>query len=125
MVMKVFFVDDRLGEILSLWGRSGCANDHELLPLEPFVSIERTRELVEILQPDVVLVGHGLSVPGVTGSDVVRALSTSGYLGTIIANSGGGIEPFERDGVHINLNINRNPQNLQEILGQLSRKENV
>ena len=114
--MKILFVDDRLGEIMSLWERSGCLNDHELLPLEPFRSTERTCELVTTYQPDVVFVGFGLGVPHITGADVIRALHSQGFKGEIIGNSGGGTAQFEHEGINLNHSINRNPTNLKDIL---------
>lgn len=117
---KILFVDDRLGEVIRQWEYSGCASDHELLPLEPFDSIERTRQMVQALVPDMVLVGHGLGKSfRVTGSDVIRALRKEGYAGYIVANSGGGLELFSHDGVEVHDSANRKPDDLKRIVDVL------
>lgn len=116
MRAKVLFVDDRLGEIVRLWQLSGCESDYELLPLEPFDSIERTSQRVDTLKPEVVLVGFGLGKPDVTGADVIRALRQGGFSGIIIANSGGGIEQFNQAGTSVDGSVDRNPQKLKSIL---------
>lgn len=113
---KVMFVDDRLAEIIRQWDRSGCASNYELVPLEPFISIERTREIVQVFQPDVLLVGYGLSNSTTTGADVIRVLRQEGYTGRIIANSGGGAEQFRQAGIELAETANRNPQRLAEML---------
>lgn len=124
---KILFVDDRLGEVMRQWDLSGCASNHELLPLEPFESIERTCQMVETLKPDVVLVGYGLGKPDITGADVIRSLRQEGYSGYIVANSGGGAEQFDRAGVKVDGSANREPPNLKTIVEnyreQLHRKE--
>ena len=114
--MKILFVDDRLEEIISLWERSGCASNHELLPLEPFQSIERTCELVRTHLPDVIFIGFGLGCPHTTGVDVIRALRKQGCSGEIVGNSGGGKTQFENKGIILNRNINRNSTTLKETI---------
>lgn len=101
---------------MSLWERSGAINVHELLPLEPFRSIERTCELVTIHQPDVIFIGFGLGIPTLTGADVIRALHKQGFKGEIIGNSGGGTTQFEHEGIDLKKTINRNPKKLKAIL---------
>lgn len=113
---KVLFVDDRPSEINRLWQQSGCESNHELLPVEPFETIERTCQIVHTCQPDIVLVGYGLGKPNITGADVVLALRKDGYRGQIVANSGGGPEQFKRDGVQVDASTNRNFTNLRNIL---------
>ena len=119
---KVLFVDDRLGEVIRQWQLSDCASNHELLPLEPFDSIERTCQMVDTLEPNVVLVGYGLGKPDITGADVVRSLRQRGYNGNIIANSGGGAEPFNRAGVEVDGTANRNPRDLKMIVDNLTER---
>lgn len=119
---KVLFVDDRLDEVICQWQLSGCANNHELITLELFVSIERTCQMVSTFKPNVVVVGYGLGKPDVTGADVVRALRERGYNGYIVANSGGGIEQFDRAGVKIDGTANRNPRDLKEIMDNLAER---
>jgi len=119
---KILFVDDRLNEIIRQWKLSGCASNHELLPLEPFDSIERTCRLVKDFEPDVVLIGCGLGKPDITGADVIRSLRQGGYNGHIIANSGGGAEQFNRGGVEIDGSANRNPHNLKTIVNNLAER---
>lgn len=121
--MNVLFVDDRPEEIFSLWNRSGCDRGHELLPIECFRSIERVLELVEQFQPDVILVGHGIGSMTVTGVEVMVALQNSGYPGQLVANSGGGIGGFTRNGVQVQYSVDRNAQKLTALLAQLSRKD--
>ena len=118
---RVLFVDDRLGEVIRQWELSGCASNHELLPLEPFDSIERTSQMVKDFQPDVVLVGYGLGKSDVTGRDVVLALRNEGYQGRIIANSGAGMEQFRRAGVSVDGSANRRACDLLEIMGNQGR----
>lgn len=113
--MKILFVDDRMESIKSLWESSGCANYHELLPLEPFRSVERTCELVTTHQPDVIFIGFGLGAHPITGADVISALQEQGFKGEIIGNSGGGSSPFEQQNIHIR-HINRQSQQLKQIL---------
>ena len=119
---KVLFVDDRLNEIIYQWRLSGCGNNHELLPLEPFDSIERTCQIVDTLKPNVVLVGYGLGKPDITGADVVRSLRQGGYNGNIIANSGDGVEQFNRAGVEVDETANRNPHDLKTIVDNLTER---
>jgi hypothetical protein len=119
---KVLFVDDRPGEILHQWQLSGCASDHVMLPLEPFDSIERTCQMVNALEPDLVLVGYGLGKPDITGADVVSSLRQGGYLGSIIANSGGGAEQFNRAGVEVDGTANRNPRELKTVVDNLTER---
>lgn len=116
---KILFVDDRLDEVIRQWQLSGCANNHELLPLEPFGSIERTCQMVDILNPDMVLIGYGLGKPGITGADVVRSLRQRGYGGCIVANSGGGVEQFNRSGVEVDGTANRNHCDLKTVVNNL------
>jgi len=117
---KVLFVDDRLGEVIRQWQLSGCASNHELLPLEPFDSIERTCQMVNTLEPNVVLVGYGLGKLDITGADVVRSLRQGGYSGYIVANSGGGAEQFNRAGVKVDGTANRNPRDLKMVEDNLT-----
>lgn len=119
---KILFVDDRLGEVIRQWKLSGCASDHELLPLEPFDSIERTCQMVDDHKPHVVLVGYGLGKPDITGADVIRSLRQGGYNGNIIANSGGGMHQFNRAGVEVDGTADRNPRDLKMILDNLTER---
>lgn len=64
---KVLFIDGKMDEVKQQWEESGCGKDHELLPLEPFVSIERTYELIANLKPDVIVVGFDLNPPKIEG----------------------------------------------------------
>ena len=115
---RVMFVDDRPDEVIRLWELSGCETGHDLLPLEPFDSIERTCQLADESRPDFIFVGYGLSRRNVTGADVIRALRTRGYMGQIVANSGGGAEQFAEAGVEVNAVADRQPEKLAEILKQ-------
>jgi hypothetical protein len=113
---KVLFVDDRLGEIIRQWELSGCASNHELLPLEPFDSVERTCQVAEQLQPDIVIIGFGLSKPNANGAEVIRSLRNQGYAGYFVANSGGGAARFSEAGVEVNASADRQPEKLAEAL---------
>jgi len=119
-MFRILFVDDRLGEVIRQWQLSGCASNHELLLLEPFVSIEQTCQMVNVLEPDIVLVGYGLGKPDITGADVIRSLREGGYSGHIIANSGGGAEQFNRAGVKVDGTANRNPRDLKMVVDNLT-----
>ena len=120
--MRVLFVDDRPIEIRSLWERAGLdSGTLEVLPLVPFESVEQVLELVADCHPDVIVVGHGLGKYPITGSDVVRALQETCYHGCIIGNSGGGAIAFERDGVLLDGNVDRNPKQLQQLLNMIVR----
>lgn len=120
---KVMFVDDRLDEVTRQWCSSGCANDHELMPLEPFTSIERTCQLVQSFEPDVVLIGYGLGHATTTGADVIHALRTEGYNGCIVANSGGDMKQFERSGQIPDGSANRTPHGLWKAVHQLTKEQ--
>ncbi|MBT3210793.1 MAG: hypothetical protein HN345_02155 [Planctomycetaceae bacterium] len=119
---KVLFIDDRLDEVIRQWQSSGCASNHELLPLEPFDSIERTCQMVNTFEPDVILIGYGLGKPDITGADVIRSLHEGGYSGYIIANSGSGTEQFNRAGVEIDGTANRSPRDLQKVVNNLTER---
>lgn len=120
--MKVLFVDDRLHEVLRQWSESGCEMQHELLPLEPFDSIERTSELVQALSPDVIVIGHGLSRYPITGVDVIKALRERGFTGHVIANSGGGVQLFASANIKVDGNAGRSGQQLQQVFQTLFSK---
>jgi len=113
---KILFIDDRVNEVLRQWHLSGCESEHALLPIEPFDSIERSAEAVGMYQPDVIVIGFGLGVPGVNGALVIRALRDRGYRGFIIANSGGGIIQFHDAGVAVDASADRNPNRLYQTL---------
>lgn len=119
---KVLFVDDRLGEVVRQWQLSGCASNHELLPLESFTSIERTCQMVNTFEPNVVLVGYGLGKSDITGADVIRSLREEGYSGYIVANSGGGAEQFNRAGVEVDGTANRNSRDLKTVVDNLTER---
>jgi len=118
---KVFFVDDRLEEVIHQWNSSGCAIDYELLPLERFDTIERTCQMVNNFNPDLVLIGYGLGKPNVNGADVTRSLRQGGYGGLIISNSGAGIEQFGQSGVVVDGFTNRNPSELKKLVDNLTK----
>lgn len=141
---KVLFVDDRIEKVLIQWVESGCAAHHILLPLEPFLSIKRTCELVRTLQPDVVLMDHGLcpltfdgsllhiqNKPGYkqliscqhfVGNTVIQALRDDGYTGLIIGNSDAGGEVFTHPydeswpAVAIPASADKSPSKLKSIM---------
>lgn len=119
---KVLFVDDRLAEIQCQWQESGCGIHHELLPLEPFDSIERTCSLVHDFQPNVVVIGYGLSKYPTTGSDVIQALRKQGYCGFVVANSGGGIEQFKHDNIEVDGSVDRVGRQLHKVMTTLFQK---
>lgn len=118
--MEVLFIDDRLHEVMSLWRRSGCGASYVLLPLVPFTDIDAVLQLVDELHPDVICIGHGLGSEAANGADVVRALQEAGYAGHLVANSGGGLGNFRQNGANIEFTIDRNPQQLAELLTRLS-----
>lgn len=115
---KVLFIDDRMEEIERQWSESGCGDGHQLLTLESFVSIERTQQIVNELHPDAIVVGFGLSHPDVNGADVIMALREQGYIGKVIANSGGPITQFIEAGVTVDASTNRKPRALCLALAQ-------
>ena len=119
---KVYFVDDRIDEIIQQWQFSGCAKDHQLLPLEPFDSIEKTYLTINTFKPDVILVGYGLGETNLTGTDVIIFLRQKGYNGFIFANSGGSLAQFTRAGVIVADNAQRNPDKLGHILKNLNNE---
>lgn len=116
---RVLFIDDRMDEIKALWAAVDCREKHELLPLEPFDSISRAVQLVMQHKPTMVVIGHGLGQPGITGTDVIRALRVGGYSEWIIGNSGGA-SPFFDDGLRIGVidefNIGRKGAMLNQCL---------
>jgi len=119
---KILFVDDRLNEVIRQWQLSGCECNHELLPLEPFDSIERTCQLVNTFKPNIVLVGYGLGKANITGADVILSLRQGGYRGYIVANSGGSVEQFNRAGVKVDSSANRKPNDLKMVVRNLTER---
>jgi len=117
-IMKALFIDDRMHEVMRQWQETGSANVQA--QFEKFESIERSCALVLDFAPHFVIIGHGLSCSGVNGSHVIKALRAQGYDGKIIANSGGGAEQFERDGVELDGSADREPEKLRQILDALS-----
>lgn len=118
---KVLFVDDRLNEVARQWQLSGCGEYHQLLPLEPFESIERTGQMVRDLQPDVIIIGFGLSRPDVNGADVIRSLRNQGFAGYFVANSGGGVAQFAEVDIELNATADRKPERLRNILAEFKQ----
>jgi len=116
IMARVMFVDDMESQILRQWRESGCDANHELLPFERFVSVDRTRMLVAMFKPDVIIVGHALGVRNVTGPKVVRALKDRGYLGKVFANGTGGAEQFTIQGIQIDASTDRDPLALKRAL---------
>lgn len=116
---RILFIDDRMDEIHCQWQLSGCENDHELLPLQPFESIEQARWMVEEFRPDVILVGYGLNKSDITGADVIRSLREEGYKGRMIANSGGGRKLFDRSGIVVDGSADRTPNGLKTTVDNL------
>jgi hypothetical protein len=120
--MRVLFVDDRIEEVEYQWEESGCSQEHELLSLEPFDSIEQVCAQVRTYHPEVIVIGHGLGLFKPTGVDVIKALREQGYDGYIIANSGAGNRPFVEAGITINGNAVRRPRGLHIALTSLKEE---
>ena len=125
MIVSVYIVDHRIHRAKRLWKLSGCGNRKdafELLPAEPFNSIERTCERVKNLRPNVILVNYDLGQGRcLNGVNVVRALIIEGYKGHIVANCAKGAERFGPSGVKVDGDTNRKPRGLWNALEQ-SRK---
>lgn len=122
--MRVLLVDDSTGELYDQWARSGCADTHTLLVLLPSTAVAVTVEAIRHMAADVVVIGHWLGMTGTpTGSDVIRALRASGWTGYVVANSGGGRQLFDKDGVTVDASADRDPGKLRDSLTYLMQKE--
>lgn len=121
--MKIYFVDDRPGEIITLWEKSGCSFSHLLLPVESFQSIERCMEAITKYQPDIIAVGYGLGAAKPNGVDVIRRLRANGYRGHIVGNSGGGGFQFKQSGIDLDADVSRDPQKLAQALSSPATEE--
>lgn len=107
-------IDDRPDELrdwINIVSQSGF-----YMEIHIFKDVQTAVNDVELKDPAIVLVGHGLSSFPITGSDVVRALRKAGYNGIIVCNSGGGSLLFEKDGVSVDFSTDRNPNKLSELL---------
>ncbi|MFH1171369.1 MAG: hypothetical protein V1778_02425 [bacterium] len=113
---KILFIDDRMDEVLRQWHLSGCEAEHVMLPVRPFESLKLAAEAVSMFQPDVIVIGFGLGVAGVDGAMVIRFLRDRGYTGSVVANSGGGVQQFLDAGVEVDASADRNPAGLTEAL---------
>jgi hypothetical protein len=121
LTTKVLFIDDRPNEVLNLWGDAIVAkprysSEFYLLPVVCFDTEEKSFEMVLIYQPDIIFVGFGLSSTESNGADVIKLLQKINYHGIIVANSGGSIDQFAREGVEIQWSIERSPEKLQKFL---------
>jgi CheY-like chemotaxis protein len=125
VMVKVMFVDDEPDVINRQWCCSGCANNHELIPLEPFVSIEQTCQIVKALKPDVIFMDYDLGQGTLTvnGALVIRALRQLGYKGLIVANTGGNVENFRRYQVDVDGSVGKGSANLSAFLKTLSYRK--
>lgn len=110
---KILFIDDRPGEIIQQWNDSGLAESHVLLPLEKFESLDQAQRQVEAFEPDVIVIGHGLSHPELNGADVIRHLLQKGYTGIVIGNSGGGKDAFQKSNLNIHSHASRDGHKLR------------
>jgi hypothetical protein len=120
-VIKVMFVDDRPEEVLNQWQIAidqMPANSFEfyLLPVEIFDTEEKTLELAFLHKPDLIFVGFGLSSTISTGAGIIKLLRKHEFDGLIVANSGGSIDQFVREGVIPSGSINRSSEKLRDCL---------
>jgi DNA-binding response OmpR family regulator len=121
---KILFIDDRPGEIIQQWIASGLAESHILLPLEIFESLNQAEHLVKKYEPDVIVVGHGLSHREINGVDVINHLQKWGYTGIVISNSGGGSKPFIRENIKIHGHTDRDGGKLRlTVLNAMRERE--
>src|SRR5512140_3833503 len=82
---RVMFVDTD-EQVVVEWQQSSHCRGYATLFFKPFVSCERTSELVESLQPDVVVIAPLLD--NVRGMDVFRHLrEKTGYPGHLTINA--------------------------------------
>jgi hypothetical protein len=115
------FVDDRPKEVLNLWQKAidqMPVNSSEfcLLPIEVFDTKEKTLELALLHKPDLIFVGFGLSSTISTGASVIKLLRKHEFDGLVVANSGGSIDQFVREGVIPSGSINRSSEKLRVCL---------
>ncbi len=116
--MKVLFIDDRPSEIIALWQRSGLESTDTLLPVTPFVSLEKALQQIKDFNPDMIVIGYGLGHPELTGADVVNFLRKNAVKALLVGNSAGGLHQFEQSGVKLEKSIDRNPTNLKKLVQQ-------
>ena len=120
--MNVTFVDNRLDEIWVQWQGGKCFEGHVFLGIIGPSSVESMVDFILMLAPDAIAIGHNLGHPDVTGSHVIRELRARGWKGFVIANSGGGKELFERDGIAVDASADRDPHKLKQALDSLQTR---
>ncbi len=114
--MRVLFIDDRRCEVERLISLSGISREHQV-ETEIFTELDTCLRVVQSFQPEIVFIGHGLSVYPLTGSDVIRYLRSQGIKVRFIGNSGGGAVLFENDGIELDGVVNRSPGKIAEVCG--------
>jgi hypothetical protein len=118
--MKIMFVDDREEEINEIWKKTQLElrEGYQLLPFEKFLSVERTCELVKEQAPDLVGIGFGLGIPGITGTHVFRALCEQGFnKKAIFGNSAGRFTDFVDIGL---FNTGRYPEEMVDFVDKMA-----
>jgi hypothetical protein len=113
--MRVLFIDDRQREIERLVDLSGVGRVH-VVEIHIFTTLDHCWWTVHDFDPTVILIGHGLSVYPITGSDVIRHLRSQGVKARFVGNSGGGMILFENDGIEIEGSVDRHPSKLAALL---------
>ncbi len=114
--MRVLFIDDREREIERLIALSQIDRDN-VVEICIFTSLDDCLRMVRDFDPEVVLIGHGLSAYPLTGSDVIHHLRSQGVRARFVGNSGGGRVLFENDGIELDGAVNRSPGKIAEICG--------
>ena len=112
--MKVLFIDDRISEIERLVLLSGV-NHHCEVRTHIFTEMSECTRVAETFDPDIIIIGHGLSAYPITGSQVVTHLRARGSRAKMIANSGSGKYGFDSDRVSIDGSVDRNPDKIAKL----------
>lgn len=119
--MRIVAIDDRPLEIKRLLHEAGLEDNKMSSSYFVFCfNLEDTVREALNKRPDIILLGHGLSHPTLTGSDIAKALRKAGFSGIIAGNSGGGSSAFTNDNAPIDFFVDRDPDKLRRLIESLS-----
>lgn len=122
----VLAIDDRPEEIRALFAKTKARGQIFAGHIHVFKDVSTTLMEVSTLNPDIILLGHGLSAGHLTGANVAKALQNDieWTCSAIIAgNSGGGEDVWVRDGIHLMYYVDRDPKKLGILLGLLKKQK--
>jgi hypothetical protein len=115
MTVRIMFVDRSPEEVLELWRLAMPDGGFHLLPFEPFVSVQRTLDLLHKERPHLLVVDFRLG-PSQTGADVLSVLDRLSERPFTVANSRRGPAPFFQAGTDPDFIVDRNPARLRQVM---------